>query len=197
MSYSQNNEEQLLLEYFGDRKGRLLDIGAYDGKELSNSLALIERGWGGVLVEPSPTKFLDLAKLHHGRDNITLINGAVSDRVAFVPFHFNHYWASTITDSPYYSGNKDHPFKHIYAVQTIDVANIMIQWGPFDFVNIDAEGEDMRIAKAIADICHDGSIKAMCVEWGSRDREEWLGILKDIGLGRFEFNGENIIGFEQ
>ena len=42
--YSQNQEEQIILDYFNDVKvGHVLDIGANDGKTFSNSLALIER----------------------------------------------------------------------------------------------------------------------------------------------------------
>ena len=38
--YSQNNEEQIILEYFKDFKGNLLDIGANDGVTLSNTRKL-------------------------------------------------------------------------------------------------------------------------------------------------------------
>lgn len=50
--YSQNDEEAIIMRYFANRTGRLLDIGAADGMTNSNSLALIERGWRAVLVEP-------------------------------------------------------------------------------------------------------------------------------------------------
>ena len=43
--YSQNNEEQVILDYFGNKIGNLLDIGANDGITLSNSRKLIELGW--------------------------------------------------------------------------------------------------------------------------------------------------------
>ncbi len=58
--YSQNNEEQIIIEYFKDFKGHLLDIGANDGLTLSNSRKLIELGWTGDLVEPSPNAFQKL-----------------------------------------------------------------------------------------------------------------------------------------
>ena len=53
--YSQNNEQTYILEAFAEKSdGRFLDIGAYDAKLLSNTRALYERGWSGVMVEPSP-----------------------------------------------------------------------------------------------------------------------------------------------
>lgn len=59
--YSQNGEQEAILKIFGESEGRFLDIGAYDGKTFSNTLALIERGWSGVLIEPSPNAFMALA----------------------------------------------------------------------------------------------------------------------------------------
>ena len=54
--YSQNGEQKIILEYFQDKyKGKVLDIGANDGITLSNSRALIEKGWDGVLIEPAPS----------------------------------------------------------------------------------------------------------------------------------------------
>ena len=53
MSYSQNDEEKVILGWFRDKKkkvGRFLDVGAYTGLELSNTRALMEKGWSGVCV---------------------------------------------------------------------------------------------------------------------------------------------------
>ena len=41
MRYSQNNEQDIILQYFGNRKGFFLDIGANDGITLSNTYALL------------------------------------------------------------------------------------------------------------------------------------------------------------
>ena len=35
-------------------KGTFLDLGAYDGVDLSNTRALTELGWAGVCIEPNP-----------------------------------------------------------------------------------------------------------------------------------------------
>jgi len=58
--YSQNNEEDVILNYFGSFVGTFLDCGANDGVTLSNTRALAERGWCGVLVEPSPKAYARL-----------------------------------------------------------------------------------------------------------------------------------------
>lgn len=58
--YSQNNEQAIILKYFGSQRGTVLDIGANDGITLSNSRALIELGWSAVLVEPAEIAFRKL-----------------------------------------------------------------------------------------------------------------------------------------
>ena len=57
-SYSQYGEDRAIVELFGDHVGRFLDIGAWHPTVFSNTRALFERGWSGVMVEPSPCPFL-------------------------------------------------------------------------------------------------------------------------------------------
>lgn len=75
--HSQNDEQDVLLEHFGDRTdGRFLDVGAH--VLFSNTRALAERGWTGVCVEPSPTPFLALLELYKDRPGVELVNVAVA-----------------------------------------------------------------------------------------------------------------------
>lgn len=77
MSHSQNDEEFHILEAVGDKHGAFLDIGAYDGKTRSNTLALIERGWSGVMVEPSPLVFPCLMAVHGSNHRLKLLQAPV------------------------------------------------------------------------------------------------------------------------
>ena len=54
MGYSQNLEEEKILEYFGDYVGSFLDIGCNDCRTFSNTHALALRGWAGVVIDASP-----------------------------------------------------------------------------------------------------------------------------------------------
>ena len=61
--YSQVGQDRFLLENFfrGRRGGVFLDIGAYDGETLSNSLFFEKAmGWTGLCVEPLPSAFAKL-----------------------------------------------------------------------------------------------------------------------------------------
>jgi FkbM family methyltransferase len=68
MAFSQNLEEQAILNYFKDKpKGTFLSLGENDGQTLSNVRALALDGWCGVMVEPSPRAFARLKALYDGQ----------------------------------------------------------------------------------------------------------------------------------
>jgi FkbM family methyltransferase len=79
MRYSQDNEEEIILDFFGQsHKAAFLDIGAYDGIFISNTYRLWKNGWYGVYIEPSPKVFLSLQNnISHNRDlfNCAIVNG--------------------------------------------------------------------------------------------------------------------------
>jgi FkbM family methyltransferase len=93
MPYSQGGEEETLAKIFSGYTrsdgGRpiLLDVGAFDGKLFSNSLALLEKGWRGVLIEPSPAAFIALRQTHAERPNLTLVNAVLGFDKHLIPFH--------------------------------------------------------------------------------------------------------------
>ncbi len=64
MRYSQYNEEEFLNDYFGNKIGFVVEIGAADGINNSNSRMLIEKGWSALLVEPNVNNFERLKDLY-------------------------------------------------------------------------------------------------------------------------------------
>ena len=85
MNYSQNNEQALILSYFQRRIGNFLDLGANDGKTLSNTYALSQLGWSGVCVEPSPLAFERLRALR--RSDVQCLNVAVGATSKTITLH--------------------------------------------------------------------------------------------------------------
>lgn len=77
MNYSQNNEQQVIEEYFKGQQGAFCDIGANDGMTLSNTRRLYELGWRGVCVEPSPSAFKKLKQNYSGTQGIYLYPFAI------------------------------------------------------------------------------------------------------------------------
>lgn len=73
--YSQGNEEIYLLDYFKNvNNGFLVDIGAADGINNSNSRKLIELGWSGLLVEPNKKNYNKIKELYSLNQKIILEN---------------------------------------------------------------------------------------------------------------------------
>ena len=87
-TYSQNGEDAVVLRDLGDIKDPcILDIGAGHPEKLSNSCAFIQRGWRAVLIEPSPTFFAELIRVHGKNPKVTLIHAAVGTEPRMVRFH--------------------------------------------------------------------------------------------------------------
>lgn len=149
--YSQNDEEAVILEILG-RRGiggdqRFLDIGAYDGKTFSNTLALVERGWGGVCVEPTFQAFRALAELHRGRENIELVNCMVEPMKDFKEkgIGLRRFWSSPDavgTSDPAHmeKWKTQGQFQPIWVTAT-NLRLLLTQFKPpFAFINLDVEG---------------------------------------------------------
>jgi hypothetical protein len=63
--HSQNGEDGIIAELcarLGISIGWCVEFGAWDGKFLSNTFALVERGWRAVAIEGDPAKFQDLLR---------------------------------------------------------------------------------------------------------------------------------------
>lgn len=177
--YSQNGEEDFLLNYFKDRKGFVLDIGANDGVTLSNSRALLLKGWSGVLVEPSKTaysKILELYDFNGFNSKVAAFNVAISDYNADnVNFkesgpHLGKddsaLLSSLDADSlKRWEGTNNEFFDSVTDVW--DFAKLLSEirkdyTGNFTFVSIDAENVDIKIMKQM-DLRKLG-VEVFCIE---------------------------------
>jgi len=190
--YSQNNEEEILAGILPD-KGRFLDVGAYTGKEFSNTLALFERGWTGVLVEPSPTAFAALQKNYEGKDGALLVNAAIGPEDGLVDL-----WDSggdaisstSIAHKEKWERGYKCKFKKI-RMWSITFKTLFEEHGSdYDFVNIDTEGTNLAILKLFPfDKCLP---KCICIEHDSQV-EEMQVIMAKHGYKFHASNGENLI----
>lgn len=174
MAYSQKAEEETILRVFAEtdgsvKKGRFLDLGAFDGKTFSNTLRLTELGWSGVCVEPSPRAFVALMKTHEANQGIHLINAAVGPDRHLVDFHDSPDAVSTTLEAHRKKWAKDTAFQPIYVCQ-VTIKDILDRFiGGYDFVNIDTEGTsaDLFLAFPIAEM----KPKCICVEHDGRNVE--------------------------
>lgn len=166
--YSQNDEQEVILEFFGERIGQFLDIGAFDGPTLSNTWALVELGWHGTMVEPNPCSVVKLMNSVHQLDNperIQIIAAACSPRSTPVILRMDDTeergWAASIApENPRVW--KPSPVRLF--VPTISPRELVNLFGlsPFHFISIDAELMDFDILRQMPR--HLGGCELLCIE---------------------------------
>lgn len=170
--YSQNNEEEIILKYFGGKVGNFIDIGANDGKTLSNTFALTERGWTGVLIEPSPKAFALLKENYKGKKNSYFYNFALGTTNGKVKMwdsetHLNkgdHGLLSTLVESERNRWTNE-KFNEI-EVKCFRWKTFLnrLSVKEFDFISMDIEGLEVELLKQI-DL---RPTSLVCLEWNSK-----------------------------
>jgi FkbM family methyltransferase len=196
--HSQNCEEEYILNYFGDKIGTFLDLGANDGEKFSNTRALALRGWKGVLVEPSPKAFEKLEELYKGHKGIYCYQYAIS----------SHNGKAMLQESGPLIDSRDvalvstfHESEMKRFRTTVNYVPVEVQtfkWKTFlnrlrikefDFISLDVEGDEMSILPDM-DL---SKTSCICIEWNSKqelkkDFEHYL-----TGFKLIYTSGENLI----
>ncbi len=174
MSYSQRDEESVILGKLWNayRPGVFLDIGAFDGHLFSNTLALVERGWSGVLVEPSIKGFDGLLKLHGTNERLKLVQGLVGLETKLTPFWNSDDAVSTTEARHRVSWEPHSTFRPPCYVPQITVRTLLSTF-PFlanlDFLSIDTEGTSAKLFLEFPfGLCR---AKLVCVEHDNQRKE--------------------------
>lgn len=197
MPYSQNGEESAILAAFPDKTdGRFLDIGAWHPTDKSNTRALYERGWSGLLIEPSPGPFINLLRAcqkcgavpselygerksmtcekcgggRYGADErLTLICAAVGLERGLMRLHATDDAVSTDNEEHYEKWKEVGGFFGQFLSPVLLLEDIFQQFGAFDFVNLDAEGSSASLLIRM----FDGGVfpTCVCVEHDNRTTE--------------------------
>lgn len=167
--YSQLDEEKVIVDWFKSRPvGKYLDIGAWDGINMSNTRRLAELGWHGVLVEPGAKNFADLiTNYSFAADRSILVQAAVSESRGLARLWFDtspeRGWSMSICQHI-----ADNPLlmpavAKIHCVVPTITPGDLEQFGKFDFLSVDAEGKDMEILRAMPDSMYQ-SLSMVCAE---------------------------------
>lgn len=204
---SQYGEGRFILEHFAGRTGRFLDVGSHDGVTFSNTRLLADAGWSGVCVEPSPASFTWLMRNYRHNPDVELVcaavvpGGADGDRLrtfyANTPDGFAADALSTLSGAAR-DKQEGHPFRRMWtSVMTWSELLFKLP-GPYLFVNIDVEGINLEVLRALAMLIHDGAVNVemVAVELDPDDAEgEMRAWLKHAGMSRFERMGGNLLGY--
>jgi len=191
--YSQSEEEKYILEFFKDKPaGRLLEIGAYHPTVFSNSRALLELGWNGILIEPSPKCFGALEEFYKDSSTVDIVNVAIGSYDGKLKFHDSGGANATAIEEHYTK------WKSVQ-LDYEDVEVDCVTWdtfyrnfpGIYNFVSIDAEGMDYLILRQMN--LTEMRTDLVCVEY-TYYKQEIFDFLNNSGLTKLlHYNGENII----
>lgn len=171
MDLSQNGEATVVANWFGDYKGTLLSIGENDGQTLSNAYGLISEGWSACVVEPAPKAFALLQGLHALNERVYCINVAVGRENKDVLLwdsgtHLNNgdtSLLSTTVEKDYKKWKATTEFRVVSVpMVTFDKLQEESPYKTYDFVTIDAEGNDLLILEQM-NLTNLG-VKAICIE---------------------------------
>lgn len=208
--YSQNNEEEIIMQYFQGRTGTLLDVGANDGITLSNSYALIQAGWQAVLLEPSNAAYQRMHKTHEGRqDQVVMMNIGLAKTTGLQVFYESGPYQGKGPDTALLStmnagelarwkGNVDFVECKALFFTLGDFlkelrTNTAKPYDKFQFVNIDAEGADYDILQQMEFIPLE--VECICVEHNGKPDliAGYVELCKRMGLRELARNAENLI----
>jgi FkbM family methyltransferase len=194
MSYSQNSEESVILDFYKDKpNGKFIDIGAYHITRFSNVRALYEKGWGGVLVEPQPENFNAINEHYLQEPRIAVLNFAVGSPEGEVTFYESNGDAVGSTSREHMEKWKAGGVKYSeIKVQQVTPSDFFNEFGHnTDFLSIDTEATNISVFGAVP-IWVWEQISMLCIE---HDGEHQMieDALSAFGFTALYLNAENII----
>lgn len=198
MRYSQNSEQDIILNYFGDYKGAFIDIGANDGVTFSNTRALSELGWKGVLIDASPKAFKKLQENYPNQLDFHLYNIALARQNGIITFNESGSLlggGDVALVSTFHEHEMDR-FKSVVQYEKVEAK--CLTWTAFlkgcpikefDFISMDIEGNELDVLPLI-DL---ENTKMICIEHNGntelqREYEKYL-----FGFKLVYTSGENLI----
>lgn len=193
-TYSQNGEDLVIVNALfrlGFGKGTLLDIGAWDPEDKSNSRLLLGNGWGGILFEPSPKPLRRLIEFYATRDDVQVVGAAVGLEPGLTRMQMTDDAVSSSDADVQATWKTAGGYYGWEFVPVVTIQQIFDRFGgPFEFVNIDAEGPSVDLA--IAYLKTEAIPAVMCVEHNRRI-EELTAVAQKRGYSFPFIGGENII----
>ena len=148
---SQFNEDVILADRFRCLdNGFLVDVGAADGQHNSNSMNLIKRGWGGILIEPEIKQFAELISLYSEKVRVRCINCAIGTKIGPTKFYAcgqyttsNDAWKKRC-ETEY----NDAKYECEFVIDVHTLTSVLCAHNApkdIDFLTIDCEGNDLDV----------------------------------------------------
>lgn len=194
MRYSQNSEQDFIVDYFKEQKtGKFIDIGAYDVFRFSNVRALYEMGWKGILVEPAPQNYKAISEHYINDKDIKVLNVAIGEANGEIDFYDSNGDAISTSEEAHMkkwaAAGVSYKKIKVPQISVVDFCNEYC--GDADFMSIDTEATNMSVFRSVPNLVWE-QIKMLCIEHDNF-QEEIEAKLALFGLRTLYVNGENII----
>jgi FkbM family methyltransferase len=145
--FSEGDEDRLKKEFFHDQShGFFVDVGAFEPVEKSQTWALEERGWNGLLIEPQPHLAARLRK----ERRVPVYEVACSSPAnsgKTLPLQVGGGMHASLQPDYYIAGFKDREIATVeVGIRTLD--EILEDSGapePIDFISIDVEFHEIDV----------------------------------------------------
>jgi FkbM family methyltransferase len=148
--YSQNNQDILALWVNKNRPGYFVEFGATDGVSSSNTLLLEEKGWDGIVAEPSDVFHESIFKNRKCHIDTSCVSNTTGDTVVFyevgnsglssmAKYANNDHWAGA---------RAEHVEKEVTTITLKDLLDKYDAPKNIDYLSIDTEGAEFDILSA-------------------------------------------------
>jgi FkbM family methyltransferase len=194
-NFSQNDEQRVILDYFGEFKGTFCDLGANDGVTFSNTYALSLLGWDGALIEASPKAYKRIKAVGPGIEIYSAAIGAKNEKRVFNQSGALVSKNDVALVSSFHQSEVDR-FKKSVDYEPIEIQ--CITWADFlqltcfdrfDFISMDIEGSELEVLPQM-DL---SEVKLFCIEWNSKPELKAAYEPYFEGFKLIHTTGENLI----
>jgi len=143
-TYSQFGEDIIIDKYFGNFIGRYVDIGCFHPIKYSNTALFHKKGWSGVNIDLNETS---ISLFNACRKNDNNIVACLSDKIEEVEIYLDSEFSAL--NSMYLDNFKKFNFKKFKKIKMQTQIFSQVVRDNFDLLNIDCEGNDLKILKTI------------------------------------------------
>ncbi|MCS6928063.1 MAG: FkbM family methyltransferase [Saprospiraceae bacterium] len=154
-SYAQDGEDMVFLSFYEGAKGYkgfYVDVGAHHPVRFSNTMALYQRGWRGINIDPTPGSMLPFRWLRPRDINLEIAIGKNSGKATF--FCFNEPALNTFDEETarLHLQNSRYYIKKTIEVTIEPLCAVLQKYLPanqtIDLLTIDVEGLDLQVLQS-------------------------------------------------
>ena len=178
-TYSQFGEDIIVNNFFGDFVGTYVDIGCYHPIKYSNTALLHKKGWRGVNIDLNKTS---IALFNVCRKNDVNIIACLSDTKEEVEVYIDSEFSAL--NSMYSENQRKFNLKDLKKIHLQTSVFPELVKDNFDFLNIDCEGNDLKILKTID--LNKYTPKLINIEVSETNKEEIYEYLSLYGYNIFD-----------